>query len=197
MDRKQIVINGCSGGCCEAFTLPVSFEDIENMMKQYEISDENKEQSKVICYNGIERWPISQGEGQKLIEMLIPLGEYTIDPQTGKSFTEIQQDVLKYYLDKGLEGEELKKAFINHNHHGFNNLIIKEDGGLQVTQQVFTCKHLDKEKKICTNYENRPNLCKSFGTDCRYSGCHYAAICNSPQAMYNYLELDKKEEAVN
>lgn len=121
MDRNKIVTNGCSGGCCERFTLPYSLKELEEMWMQA-IAGE------------VVAVPLDQL--RKIVPMLIPLGKTDTDPATGKSFSMVM-------------GE------------GF--LI-----------DAFTCKHFDIENRICTDYENRPDICKQMGcSGCNYSGCSF------------------------
>jgi Fe-S-cluster containining protein len=37
----------------------------------------------------------------------------------------------------------------------------------------YTCKHYDRDTKLCTIYENRPLMCRNYpnGHACRYPGC--------------------------
>ena len=37
----------------------------------------------------------------------------------------------------------------------------------------YTCKHLNTDTGLCTNYENRPSMCKAYpyGGACKYKGC--------------------------
>ena len=39
----------------------------------------------------------------------------------------------------------------------------------------YTCKWLNKESGLCTNYENRPSMCSDFpyGNVCEYKGCNF------------------------
>lgn len=38
---------------------------------------------------------------------------------------------------------------------------------------IWTCKHFDRESGDCTNYENRPNMCRDYpyGRECAMPGC--------------------------
>jgi Fe-S-cluster containining protein len=38
---------------------------------------------------------------------------------------------------------------------------------------MYTCKHFDEETNNCTNYENRPRMCRDYpyGGVCSYEGC--------------------------
>ena len=85
----------------------------------------------------------------KVIEMIIPLGQTDICPQFKKPFKELANN----------------KEWVNH-------FPIKKDDGT-LMNNIYTCKHFDKENKVCNNYENRPNMCKRFGNSCAYEGCCY------------------------
>jgi Fe-S-cluster containining protein len=58
----------------------------------------------------------------------------------------------------------------------------------------YTCKHFDPKTRNCTNYENRPDMCRGYpyGSQCTYRGCTYqpAAI---PSLVWKTEE--KKEMA--
>jgi len=43
--------------------------------------------------------------------------------------------------------------------------------------QHWTCRYFDREERRCTNYENRPNMCRRFpyGGACPYSDCTMSA----------------------
>ena len=50
--------------------------------------------------------------------------------------------------------------------------LVKRADGV-IGANIYTCKHFDKEKRICRNYENRPHMCERFGEGCQYEGCCY------------------------
>lgn len=158
--RENIVKNGCSGGCCECFTLPLSFEDILAAKNELEFRELNptKEFKPIVKFNQSIHYPVKQNDYDKLLDMLIPLGLSEIDPQTNENLTE------KYLNNKSF----IEDYVLNRVKDG--NLI--KDGKVKV--HTYTCKYFDKENKICTNYENRPNICKNFGQQCSYKGCNYA-----------------------
>lgn len=54
----------------------------------------------------------------------------------------------------------------------------------QAREWWYTCKYYDPETRNCTNYENRPSICREFpgsGT-CKYRGCTYKEQCQSAEA---------------
>lgn len=95
-------------------------------------------------------------ELQKIRDMLIPLGETTICPKTEKDFTELHKEI-------GWTTDRITQE-------NFKHYIVK-DG--VISSLIFTCKHFDTEKRICGNYENRPDMCKRYTCDqeVKYKGC--------------------------
>ncbi len=85
----------------------------------------------------------------KVLEMLIPLGQTDTDPQTKIKFN-----------NQNVKPEAIEK-----------NWVRRADG--TIVANIYTCKHFDTEKRICNNYENRPHMCKRFGSTCQYEGCCY------------------------
>lgn len=52
-----------------------------------------------------------------------------------------------------------------------NGDVLKaEDVGTRCIGWVFTCKHFDREKRACTVYESRPNMCREYpyGKPCEH-----------------------------
>lgn len=150
MERKQVT-NGCNGGCCASFTLPVSMNDLQRMR-------ESNRENEIECDNGYKRWPLEINELDKLLEMLIPLGRTTIDPQYNQDISELKDYNPEIHTPKDVL-----------QHTSGHNFVV--DG--KVYTEIFTCKHYDTENKVCLNYENRPNICKNFGKRCGYAGCKF------------------------
>lgn len=175
MIRDQVV-NGCAGGCCEKFTLPVTLCDLLMMKREwnrvrdlpYIITITDK-----VVYNMINACapilsesgnmiqPIHEEQIDKLIEMLIPLGQTEINPQNGNQI----KDEIDYDPEKNT-----KKDFYKSKIRG-NTTAWLVNG--KVISNIFTCKHFDTQNRVCLNYENRPELCKSFGPGCQYKNCNY------------------------
>jgi Fe-S-cluster containining protein len=185
MNREEKVTNGCSGACCERFTLPVTIADLQAMKAEWNRVNTNRNlltddeakfvidgykstdkisddfsAKRILCTNGYSRLPPLESEVDKLLDMLIPLGETEICPQEQKPFSELYSGVID-----GYHSLEYFKSFTN------NHFNVTEDKN--ITAFIYTCKYFDKENHICTNYENRPELCKSFGNNCKYKGCGF------------------------
>lgn len=67
-------------------------------------------------------------------------------------------------------------------------ILLKEpDDGLQY---MYTCKHFNKQTRLCMNYDNRPNVCRNHpsGQPCYSDGCTHEFAC--PSAGHNYGWLD-------
>jgi Fe-S-cluster containining protein len=58
-------------------------------------------------------------------------------------------EVLKF-LEKGKQFEEYRKIS--------EMLILISDE----EQAIYTCKHFNMETRLCTNYPNRPDMCKDY-----------------------------------
>lgn len=160
IDRDKIVTNGCIGSCCSSFLLPISYEDFKNLLKEdiKRLKNPKRKPKTVQCFNGVKLNPATHDEMVKLNEMLIPLGTTTISPEQNISYDEI----IKEYKKNGLEESILQLR---------QRTGIDENGN--TFAHIYTCKHFDAENKICTNYDNRPNMCRSFGRKCNYQGCSY------------------------
>lgn len=153
--RKDIVKNGCSGKCCEKFTFQFTLEQIDRLIELKEKGEENKEvRNRMGEFVRIEKHQMD--ELKQVRDMLIYLGASDINPKTGISFND---EMIK----AGIKTEEFVQE-------KFPTSIVKEG---KVHVHTFTCKHFDKENKICTIYENRPNMCRSYccHIDERYEGC--------------------------
>lgn len=66
---------------------------------------------------------------------------------------------------------------------GFYSVSGSELGGKsgEVTAHRYTCKHLDREKGVCTIYDIRPHLCRSYPDPkghCEYLNCASRSFCN-------------------
>lgn len=169
--KKSPVVNGCNGSCCEKFTLPVTLNDLTRMKEELELSrNENRSSEKVLCDNGYKRYPCGESDLNKLIEMLVPLGITNIDPQSQLSFNE-------WWGTNG--SENIKNVDGTWNKDALNNHFIIDENNV-IHGYIFTCKHFDTNDRICTNYENRPQLCRSFGDNCHYKGCGFV---NTIQAL--------------
>ena len=165
MERSQVT-NGCSGACCEKFTLPITINDLHAMKASY-----NQQRlliaanpaytdraEAVVLEDGRHMFPELEDDVDKLLDMLIPLGITSSDPQDCKDIGE----QLRYNPE--IHSDELVR-----NHSRGHVLVM--DGKL--ISRIFTCKHFDAVNRICLNYENRPRLCQNFGDKCRYVGCGY------------------------
>jgi len=143
LERKEIVSNGCSGKCCTKFTMKWSLGEMKAKHKKNDFS--------------------KSSDIEKVLDMLIPLGTTTIDPQTGISFE--RRWKFKYKVKKRDMKRKFTESYAGGGHIFFHNGKAKA--------HIFTCKHFDKKNKICGNYEDRPSLCRSFGVGCEYKGCGF------------------------
>lgn len=193
--KDKIVTKGCSGNCCEKFTLPVTIKDLFKMKLSFieqrlesaekETYINNVTLNSVICDNGYKRYPAPEEDVDKLLEMLIYLGRTNICPQS-----EIPFDRLYYKQIISKNDEEL---LLSSNGH-----FIINNGNIEAN--IYTCKHFDKEKRICTNYNNRPQLCKSFGNECHYKGCNYKdrveSISNGECIKHSIEDISNYDENI-
>jgi Fe-S-cluster containining protein len=206
--REQIVKNGCSGGCCTKFTLPVTLDDLVKMKLEIIRVEDNRrrdnidipgnehntkpahfaipgvysdyEYQKIKCDNGYERHPVAEDELDKLLFMLIPLGQSDTDPQTEKKLNE----QLQYNPEVHTAEDVVTRS------RGHNQLI-----GDTVFTNIFTCKHFDTVNRICGNYENRPGLCERFGHSCTYQGCGFVETMKALDNPCAAIELHTVDES--
>lgn len=166
--REEIVTNGCSGGCCQEFTLPVTIGDLKLMKDEYDKKDvdENYEIKSVICHNGVSMKVADREEVEKLLEMLIPLGQTQNNPQDGLP---LSHHCFGHWKKEDATVDKMRESQLRNR----SGVTIHDDG--KVTVNIYTCKHFDIVQKICTNYEKRPNLCKKFGYKCQYKGCEFTS----------------------
>lgn len=159
MSCSSIVTNGCNGSCCAAVFFPISVEELGR------IRDAKLNGEPWVDDKGNERkdYPTDKvASYDYIIEMLIPLGWQITDPETGKSF-----------LAKLKERESWDDGDINKSQLE-SGLRLRDDG--EIEGYIVTCKHFDTENRICKDYDNRPGLCRMYGTTCKYEGCKCASI---------------------
>lgn len=68
---------------------------------------------------------------------------------------------------------------------------IHPDGGIQIKDKTiyhYSCKHFDKVKKICTIYEIRPRMCRTFPNNgfCGYEKCTCREFVNKRPKGWKY-----------
>jgi Fe-S-cluster containining protein len=79
-------------------------------------------------------------------------------------YGESQED----YIIEGIKGNEESK-FIG------DMLIFQGWDGENKDWPIYTCKYWDKESTLCTVYDKRPSMCRTYpdGEECGWEGCHY------------------------
>lgn len=152
--------NACLGNCCNNFTLPYSPTEFDRMLKALQ---EGKEE--FVLDSGRISYVANTKDLENIVDMIVFKRVTGIDPASKKRLfrltkSEMNQSNLQKWLDR----------------YGFKLLPSG-----QVQQHVYTCRHWSKETKLCTNYENRPELCKhhGVGNDCKYIGC--TMKCDPPK----------------
>jgi Fe-S-cluster containining protein len=162
--RDKVVTNGCSGGCCSNFSLGYSLDDLKLMLEAV-----NEHRTEFCDSRGLLRRVVADRTLQTMIDMLIPISTVKEDPNGSVNYTELVAEYIKIATEEG--------KVIDYEHEWFKNFVKEGDEYLKHT---FTCKHFDTKKRVCTNYNNRPNMCKSFPNDrpCKYDGCKYDLISN-------------------
>lgn len=60
----------------------------------------------------------------------------------------------------------------------------------------YTCKHFDTKTRLCTDYENRPNMCRSYpnGIACTFKGCGYNQV---KEEIQNFISTKSIEERIS
>lgn len=148
--------NGCNGSCCENFSFPFSKDQLKMMIDNYESEVPLEIKPKRLIL------PSATGhtkeELQFIHDMVILIEETDFDAQTNTKI-QISQDGWRWNkseirLNYSVEEDE------------YENLI-------SVKALTYTCKHYDKETTLCTQYENRPPVCRNFGACCEYKGCGF------------------------
>ena len=94
MERNNVVTNGCSGNCCEAFTFAYTVEDLKRNREalargEFEFTNEQGFTKRVTTDNSIDT----------VIDMLIFKELTETDPQTGDNLT---QQTIDFLTTKGL-----------------------------------------------------------------------------------------------
>lgn len=148
------VTNGCSGKCCEKFTFQYTIQEISDMIVAKEAGfnfwrDRNNIE-RVISGSPIE-------ELKQVRDMLIPLGESEMCPKQNQTFNDIHTAL-------GWKKEDITQERMK------NHYIVR-DG--TISSLIFTCKHFDTQNRICSIYDQRPLMCKSYTCqdDCHYEDC--------------------------
>lgn len=140
----------CTGHCCERFNLPYSMGELQRYAQAI-----REEKSLFILDNGKEKFTPSNGEEILQVANMIIFKEWS-----------------KIGMDGNLIGKliEAKSSIETLESRGFR---IDEDGDL--ITPIYTCKHFDMTTRNCTNYENRPTMCRDYPYDrkCDHKGCTY------------------------
>lgn len=182
LERKQ-VINGCNGKCCEAFTLAGTIDDLKRCQEEVEKQKQRgyKPQSLIAESGYVLGYVTEENEFDKLLDMLIPLGQQEMNPQKEITFAE----------EMGYDKEDVEHTaeLVLKNSKG--HVQINKEGKL--VSNIYTCRHFDKENKVCNNYENRPLLCRAFGEGCKYKGCNYV---NTMNQIERDIERDKRFDTI-
>ena len=58
----------------------------------------------------------------------------------------------------------------------------------------FTCRHFDRQRSICTVYETRPRMCRSYphGEACAYAGCTWKEAQAVSRLIENQLAVGRR-----
>lgn len=162
---KSIVSNGCSGKCCEQFSLPFSITEFDRMIEAID-----KGETTYIKDDGRITRSYKPPELMQIREMIIPLGKTLIDPQILHS---TKSERVKFWMcipdDEPITQKDFDRlSVLNWQLHEWIHLI---DGELY--SDVYTCKNFDTEKRICKIYDDRPQMCRVFGRGCTYENCGF------------------------
>jgi len=185
--QEQIVKNGCSGKCCEGFTLPFSKNEFDRMMEAIKIhralSEDEKSlrlkadwnyRPKYLRDDGTIGSAYENDEIEQIYNMVIYLGKTNHNPNDiGGNHTAISE-LFKYARcipeDEQITKEDFLKGY-NSEHREWH--LLEENG--EITMNYYTCKNFDIEKRICKIYDQRPKMCRSFGRGCKYESCGFEA----------------------
>lgn len=171
MDREQIVVNGCAGKCCENFSFPYSPDELDQLIEAIERGETGYT---FTTKEGESKKLIRDPEVNKIKDMLIYLGASKVDPQN-TIYT--HSELYRYNLCIPDDEPITKPKDLNYAQERYWEWHHLKDG--EIYGHTYTCKHFDTEKRICGNYEDRPNMCKNFGRGCKYEGCSFDNKCNN------------------
>lgn len=162
------VVNGCNAKCCENFSFPFSPEELQQMT---DVIETDHIASKFTTPEGRELRIIRDPEVEKIKSMIIYHGPTQVDPQ--KPYATIGE---LYRIDNKIPEDEpiVKPENLNYHMQRFWDWHFIKNG--EIYAHTYTCKHFDTEKRICGDYENRPNMCRSFGRGCAYEGCGFETV---------------------
>ena len=64
-----------------------------------------------------------------------------------------------------------------------NKKFGKREDGTPMTHFHYTCKHFDKETRLCGIHETKPKMCSdyNYGNSCNYENCNFK--CNSNEDL--------------
>lgn len=176
MSCEQTVINGCNGKCCENFSFPFSPDELQQMV---EIIQSGEDVNEFFNSYGKKIRVMRDPEIEKIQEMIIYLGPSQIDPQ------EPYATIGERYRFQNYIPEDypitMPENIKPHMQKFWQWMFIKDN---EIWGHTYTCKHFDTEKKICNNYEDRPNMCKSYGRGCKYQGCGFETIRKMEEDKY-------------
>lgn len=164
-----VTINGCNGSCCAKFTLPFTIKELQDSL-----AAQQQGKSHFTNRHGVELTILQPAsELPFIIDMLIYLGTDPIDPQTKQSIN----DVLNELINKHDGYADLRCKSTPEQYAGVKdiNWLSRHDlEGNNIVVQTYTCRHFDTVNRICTVYDQRPMLCRTFGiqSECSYTGCN-------------------------
>lgn len=172
MERSEIVTNGCTGDCCARFELRYSLDCLKLMQEALK----NKKTVFIDSY-GVERRVQNDNDLDYIVDMIIPLGLSNIQPQKGIRYNQTPS-VIQF------NNEELKQR-------GY----VKDIETGEISAHVYTCKHFDKESKVCKEYASRPRMCSSYCVeDCSYNSCA-ESLMSRIEASISSAELNISEQS--
>jgi Fe-S-cluster containining protein len=163
---SNCVTNGCNGSCCAKFTLPFTIKELQDSL-----AAQQQGKSHFTNRHGVELATLHPAsELPFIIDMLIYLGTDPIDPQTKRSIN----SVLNEHINKFKDYIDLRGKPAPEQYAGINWLSRHDLEGDNIVVQTYTCRHFDTVNRICTVYDQRPMLCRTFGiqNECSYTGCN-------------------------
>lgn len=197
------VTNGCNGKCCENFTFPASIEDMkrlrENIVEWKSKDDRFNNFRRVESETGfyLDAQSASVEDIDFFIENFFEIGRLDYDQQTNNRnflehfsfFEDTQIRIINEQKEFMLSDKEFE-YFLERMRGKFMVKWKLKDGVVvieSITTINMTCKKFDKEQRICTAYEDRPQLCRNFGNTCGYEGCEFI----NTKKERDRLELEK------
>jgi Fe-S-cluster containining protein len=138
--------NRCTGQCCKAFSLPYSPEELKQQYEAWKLGSR--------ATDGLRMRGVASSFDRHDSLSIITGGS---DPEIYLIYPMLE------YLGQMKE-----------NPLPLINPMPKNLSSDWPGMHMYSCKHFDDEEKVCTIYDNRPSMCRRYGTEkqpCEFKKC--------------------------